>query len=245
MVDPSRTIVAISSGVAPAPRAIVRISGEQTSSDSVPVAVVFLSPTGGAISLDQSCPSSTCAMFARLPATEPCERTLPVAVYWWPNARSFTGEPCAEIHLVGSPPLVDALVEHTVALGAHPAERGEFTLRSFLAGKLDLTQAEAVLGVIEADTTDQLSIALGQLAGNISAPVRRLRERLMDLTAHVEAGLDFVDEDIEFITAAALVADLESIRTQLQTLSPAADLARSEEQAAGRPPGRASQRGQE
>jgi tRNA modification GTPase len=84
--------------------------------------------------------------------------------------------------------------------GARLAEPGEFTLRAFLAGRLDLTQAEAVLGVIDARGDAALQTALRQLAGGLARPLAALRSTLIDLLADLEAGLDFIEEDIEFIT---------------------------------------------
>ena len=81
------------------------------------------------------------------------------------------------------------------------ASPGEFTLRAFMAGRMDLAQAEAVLGVIDADGDAALDNALRQLAGNLSLPLHETRSTLLDLLADVEAGLDFADEDIEFISA--------------------------------------------
>ncbi len=116
-------------------------------------------------------------------------------------------------------PIVEALITYLCALGAAPAERGEFTLRSFLAGKVDLVQAEAVLGVIEAESSAQLQQALSQLGGNLSRPVRAMREQLVELIAHLEAGLDFVEEDIAFISQPELILQLTSISERLTGLS--------------------------
>lgn len=135
---------------------------------------------------------------------------LPISVNLWPNARSFTGEPMAELQLPGSPPLIDAVLRRVFEAGARPARRGEFTLRAFLAGKLDLAQAEAVLGVIDAVDSAELSTALRQLAGGISSRISAVRDDLMNLLADLEAGLDFVDEDIEFVSADDTVARLSS-----------------------------------
>src|SRR5690606_20719218 len=93
---------------------------------------------------------------------------VPADFYVWPTQRSFTGEPIVEIHTVGSPPVLNEILEMVLVQGARPAERGEFTLRAFLSGRIDLIQAEAVLGVIDAGNTDQLQTALRQLAGGIS-----------------------------------------------------------------------------
>lgn len=124
---------------------------------------------------------------------------LPADVYLWPTRRSFTGEPLAEIHCVGSPPLLNEILEQLFLCGARPAERGEFTLRAFLAGRIDLVQAEAVLGVIDASSNDQLKTALDQLAGGISGEIATIREELLLHLADLEAGLDFVEEDIDFV----------------------------------------------
>jgi tRNA modification GTPase len=96
----------------------------------------------------------------------------------------------------------------TCRAGARLAEPGEFTLRAFLAGRLDLTQAEAVLGVIDARDHDDLSTALTQLAGGLARPLHKLRDDLVQLLAELEAGLDFTEEDIEFISKDALLARL-------------------------------------
>jgi len=133
---------------------------------------------------------------------------LPCDVYFWPGARSYTRQPVAEIHTLGSPPLLEAVLATLAARGARPARPGEFTLRAFLAGRLDLTQAEAVLGVIDAADGRQLADALEQLAGGLAAPLDALRGRLLDLLAHLEAGLDFADEGVQFITPEALAAEL-------------------------------------
>jgi len=130
-------------------------------------------------------------------------------LYLWPNERSYTRQPAAELHTFGSPPLLDAAMRTLCAAGARLAEPGEFTLRAFLAGRLDLTQAEAVLGVIEAQTRSELRAALTQLAGGLAHPLHQLCQTLMDLLAHLEAGLDFVDESVEFISAGELTSRLE------------------------------------
>jgi tRNA modification GTPase len=104
--------------------------------------------------------------------------------------------------------VLDALLETLIAAGARLAEPGEFTLRAFMAGRLDLTQAEAVLGVIDAQDRQTLDTALSQLAGGLASPLASIRSNLLDLLAHLEAGLDFVEDDIEFITAERLQAEL-------------------------------------
>ena len=124
----------------------------------------------------------------------------PVQVLFWPTRKSYTGQPLIELHLPGSPCLLEEVLGEAYRQGARPARPGEFTLRSFLAGKIDLLQAEAVLGVIDAQNQVELQTALAQLAGGVSGRLGHLRRDLLELLADLEAGLDFVDEDIEFVS---------------------------------------------
>lgn len=133
---------------------------------------------------------------------------LPGTLCGWPAGRSYTGQPLVEFQTLGSAPLLQRALREFAAAGARLAQPGEFTLRAFLAGRMDLTQAEAVLGVVHARHDDELSAALGQLAGGLRTQLEELRGRLLDLLAHLEAGLDFVDEDIEFITTEELTETL-------------------------------------
>ena len=151
-----------------------------------------------------------------MPQRHPGEVKLPdvhcpvaVDVLLWPTNRSYTGQPTAELHTIGSPPLLEALLQHLFAKGARSAQRGEFTLRAFLAGRIDLMQAEAVLGVIEATDEQQLSLALDQLGGGISQQIAAVHEQFLLHLADLEAGLDFVEEDIEFVSRETLLANLE------------------------------------
>lgn len=210
-LDLQRTIVAVSSPLASAQRAIVRVSGRDT--------VDLLRQVIDKTSLPSIATAQHPICFRASIDLDWFGRCIDSTIYLWPNDRSFTGEPCAELHFLGAMPIVSKIVQRLTAVGASPANRGEFALRSFLAGKLDLVQAEAILGVIESTRFDQLQWALSQLGGNISQPVRRLRAELMELLAHLEAGLDFVEEDIEFITNAQLSQRLTSIVSQIEKLA--------------------------
>jgi tRNA modification GTPase len=144
---------------------------------------------------------------------------VPADLYLWPGPRSYTRQPLAELHTVGAPPVLHATLATVCAAGARLAGPGEFTLRAFLAGRLDLTQAEAVLAVIDAGSRIELDIALRQLAGGLAGPLHQLRNQLLDLLARVEAGLDFVDEDIEFIADDDLHQQLEDVAQGLARLA--------------------------
>ncbi len=143
---------------------------------------------------------------------------LPVAVHLWPTRRSYTGQPMAELHLAGSPPLLEAVLSMLFDNDVRPARPGEFTLRAFLAGRVDLLQAEAVLGVIDAHDHEELNLALQQLAGGLSGKLSAVRGDLLDLLAELEAGLDFVEEDIEFVSRADVQDRVSAARETLDEL---------------------------
>ena len=138
---------------------------------------------------------------------------LPVEILHWPGPQGPTGGPLAEVQLPASAPLVDAVVAAACRHGARLAQGGEFSLRSFLAGRLDLLQAEAVLAVVEAKTPAELSAALDSMAGGVGHTLHSLRETLLDLTADIEATIDFADEhtpDAVPVADAAAWAALEA-----------------------------------
>ncbi len=145
-----------------------------------------------------------------------------VATYFAAPA-SFTGEDVVEISCHGGMLVVRRLQERLLAAGAQPAEPGEFSRRAFEQGKLDLTQAEAVMDVIAASSDLALRAAQNQLGGAISNRVGAAVQELISLTAHIEAYIDFPDEDISPDSQAALVARLKGIMKQLTALLATAD----------------------
>ena len=96
---------------------------------------------------------------------------------------------------------------------------GEFTLRAFLSGRMDLTQAEAVLAVIDSDSRQKLDTALEQLSGGLAGPLAETRRQLISVLAELEAGLDFVEEDIEFISNDQIISQLQSALEQVRTVT--------------------------
>ena len=119
---------------------------------------------------------------------------LAVEVLVWPGPAGPIGGPLAEIQLPASTPLVEAVIAEACRHGARLARGGEFTLRAFLAGRLDHVQAEAVLGVVDAQSPEQLAGALDRLGGGAGRALARVRDELLDLLADVEAAIDFADE---------------------------------------------------
>lgn len=209
-MDILETIAAIATPPGPSARGIVRLSGPR----AWPIAMETFQP-------DRPWPSPR---FAEIRtgelAIDGLAPRLRAMVALWPAPRTYTGQAIAEIHLVGSPPILDLLLSHGLARGARPAEPGEFTLRGFLSGRIDLTRAEAVLGVIEATSVSQLDAALQQLAGGLSGPILALRDRLLDVVAGLEASLDFVDEpDVDPVERSALTAELDRAADHLTDLA--------------------------
>ncbi len=205
--DVNDTIAAVASAPGGAARGVVRISG----ADAVARLASCFTPATGEVVLTAIRTPRRIRGFIRVSDGDAdSELVVPGDLLLWPSTRSYTREPSAEFHTIGSPPLLAAVIEQLGRSGVRPAEPGEFTLRAFLAGRIDLTQAEAVLGVIDARDRGDLDAALDQLAGGLSRPLHRLREELLGVLAELEAGLDFVEEDIEFISREALRGRLES-----------------------------------
>jgi tRNA modification GTPase len=121
-----------------------------------------------------------------------------VVVTYFAAPRSYTADDVVEIACHGSPVILRFAVEHACAHGARLAEPGEFTLRAYLNGRIDLPQAEAVRDLIDATTLYQARIALQQTSGSVSRRVKPLKELLLELITLLEAGIDFAEDDVEF-----------------------------------------------
>lgn len=155
------------------------------------------------------------------------ERTLDsVLATYFRRPASYTGEDVVEISCHGGLVVAQAILQALLRAGARTAEPGEFTQRAFLNGKLDLTQAEAVMDVISARSLLSLRAAQQQLAGDLGRRVEALRESVLTLLAHVEAWLDFPEEDIDPDSAAALQARLQEVRDGVERLLSTADQGR-------------------
>ena len=126
---------------------------------------------------------------------------------------SYTGEDVVEIACHGGVLISRRILELLLRSGARSAEPGEFTQRAYLHGKMDLTQAEAVMDLIGAQTDLALRAATEQLEGRLGECLRELRDRLIEVLAHIEAFIDFPDEDIDPATGDALLAKIDAVRT--------------------------------
>jgi tRNA modification GTPase len=201
------TIVAISTPPGRGGIGIVRLSGPQAVAIAAPL-LRLRHPLAPAQ-----------ARFAELldPATG--ARLDEAVVTWFAAPHSYTSEDVIEIAAHGAPVILEFLVRACIAAGARLARPGEFTERAFLAGRLDLTQAEAVRDLIDAQTLYQAKIASEQLGGALSRRIRPIKQTLVDLIAELEAGIDFAEDDIDVLPATEILPRIAAILEPLQTLA--------------------------
>ena len=209
----SYTIAAVSTGRQVSAIGIIRMSGD----DCAAVADRVFTPNSGT-ALSQA-PDRKLVLGS---LKDKQGRTIDqcMAVYSR-GPHSYTGEDTVEFHCHGSPAVLAAGLEALYIAGAMPAKRGEFTKRAFLNGKLDLTQAEAVIDLIEADTADAAANAAGQVGGVLQKKLAPIYNSLTDLCSHFHAVLDYPDEDIEDFGlenySSDLRRDAKALYTILQT----------------------------
>ena len=132
-------------------------------------------------------------------SASPAIRIDEVVVTFFPKPHSYTTDDVIEISAHGSPVVLRHIVELAVARGARLAEPGEFTMRAFLNGRIDLTQAEAVRDLIESQTLFQAKVAAQQLEGALSKRLQPIKQKLVELIALLEAGIDFAEDDVSVL----------------------------------------------
>ncbi len=201
--DSRDTIFALASARGRAGVAVVRISG--------PRAVDMLRTMGAAL------PQPRRATLRRL-HTADGQVFDQALVFWFPAPHSFTGEDVVELHLHGGPAILDAATATLISQGAAPAEPGAFSRRAFEHGKLDLTQAEAIADLVDAETAAQRDQALRQLDGDLSALYEGWRQRLIEIMARIEGEIDFPDEgDVPDGLAARAAPDISELAEAMRT----------------------------
>ena len=136
----------------------------------------------------------------------------------FPGPGSYTGEDCAEFHCHGSPVVLRELLSALFAAGARQAQAGEFTKRAFLNGRMDLTQAEAVIDLIDAETADAAANAAAQLDGGLRRVLEPVQEELLEVTSRFYAVVDYPDEDIQDVRPEEIAAALRSAAGRLERL---------------------------
>ncbi len=211
MTSSSDTIVAVATPPGTGGISIVRISGDDA-------------PRIGQLMLGEL-PQARVATLRNFtdPDGEPIDNGI--ALYF-PAPGSFTGEPVVELHGHGGPVVVALLVEAAVASGARLADPGEFSKRAFLNDKLDLAQAEAIADLIGSGTSQAARAALRSLSGEFSRAVNELAKELTDLRVHVEAAIDFPEEEVDFLSDAKLLSRIENSATRFESLRSTATIGR-------------------
>jgi tRNA modification GTPase len=146
------------------------------------------------------------------------DRIDEVVVTFFAKPHSYTTDDVIEISCHGSPVVLRHLVEMALSRGARLAEPGEFTMRAFLNGRIDLTQAEAVRDLIDSQTLYQAQVAARQLDGALSKRLQPIKQKLVELIAVMEAGVDFAEDDVSVIPDAQILARIAEVRGPLEQL---------------------------
>lgn len=204
------TIAAIATGLGEAGVGIIRVSGP----DAVAVAAAVFQPRRGR-SLAERRTHSAVYGWIRSREGEPVDEGLALIMR---GPESYTGEDVVELHGHGGQVVLRRVLEAVMAAGARLAEPGEFTRRAFLNGRMDLSQAEAVVDVIRAKTDRALKAAVGQLRGKFGDPIRSVRLQLLEAMAHLEADIDFPELELEDATRGQVVQTCRSGLARLEEL---------------------------
>ena len=142
-----------------------------------------------------------------------------IVVTYFAKPHSYTTDDIVEISAHGSPVVLRHIVELALARGARLAEPGEFTMRAFLNGRIDLTQAEAVRDLIESQTLYQAKVAAKQLEGALSRRLQPIKTKLVELIARLEAGIDFAEDDVSILPADQILQQIAAVRAPLEELA--------------------------
>jgi len=149
-----------------------------------------------------------------------------VLVSYFGHGRSYTGEETCEISCHGNPVLAAQILSELVSVGCRPAERGEFTFRAFLNGRIDLVQAESVLALIESSSKKAAQLSLDQLQGQLSQLFRAIEEDIVWILSRIEAEIDFSTEGLEIIQKEVLLDRLEKLLASIEKLITSYDVGR-------------------
>jgi tRNA modification GTPase len=201
------TIVAIATPPGRGGIGVVRLSGPEACSIAAPLLQLKhpLEP-GRAVFGELVDPSSS------------TERIDEVVVTYFAKPHSYTTDDVIEISAHGSPVVLRHIVELCVAAGVRLAEPGEFTMRAFLNGRIDLTQAEAVRDLIDSQTLYQAKVAAQQLEGALSRRLQPIKQKLVELIALLEAGIDFAEDDVSVLPDAKIIDHIAAVRAPLEQL---------------------------
>jgi tRNA modification GTPase len=165
------------------------------------------------------CPAERSSAARTAASAAPSDRIDEVVVTYFAKPHSYTTDDIIEISAHGSPVVLRRIVELCLAAGARLADPGEFTMRAFLNGRIDLTQAEAVRDLIDSQTLYQAKIAAQQLEGALSKRLSPIKQKLVELIAVLEAGIDFAEDDVSVMPDASILERIAAIRQPLEELA--------------------------
>jgi tRNA modification GTPase len=202
------TIVAIATPPGRGGLGVIRLSGPEATAIAAPM-----------LRLRHSLEPGRATLAELVEPEPPGARIDEVVVTYFQKPHSYTADDILEISAHGSPVVLRHIVEIALARGARLAEPGEFTMRAFLNGRIDLAQAEAVRDLIDSQTLYQAQVAAQQLGGALSRNLQPAKKQLVELIALLEAGIDFADDDVPVLPAATIHAHLAEVRAPLEILA--------------------------
>jgi tRNA modification GTPase len=202
------TISAVSTAMGRSGIGIVRLSG----SESLAIAQQLFHPR------DQTPLVPNLARVGEIRDPQTSEILDEAVVTFFKGPKSYTGEDLIELNCHGSPVILGRVLELTTQLGARIARPGEFTLRAFLHGRIDLTQAEAVRDLIDAQTAYQAKVAVQQLQGSLSKQLQPMKEMLTDMIVQLETAVEFVEDDVTPESIEFMATKLDGLLAQLEEI---------------------------
>jgi len=207
MQDPGDTICALSSAPGRAGIAVVRISGSES--------LRLLGQVFAAEGRQSDIPARLAVLGSILDSRTGAPLDQALATFF-PAPHSYTGEDVVELSLHGSPVLVASILDSLCLNGARLAEPGEFTFRAFLAGRMDLCQAEAIRDIIDATTMYQVSVASRQRAGGLSKALEPLKRLLIEVIVNLESAVEFVDEELPVDSRGRVAEKLGKVQGRIE-----------------------------
>ncbi|HCW04075.1 MAG TPA: tRNA uridine-5-carboxymethylaminomethyl(34) synthesis GTPase MnmE [Clostridium sp.] len=210
------TIAAVATGIGESGISIIRVSGDKALAI---VNSIFRGKNDRSL-LDIK---SYSMRYGHIVSKENNEVIDEVIVSYMKGPRSYTAEDTVEINCHGGIVATNRVLEEVVRAGARIAEPGEFTKRAFLNGRIDLSQAEGVIDIIRAKTELSMKSALAQSEGRISREITAMRENLLNIIAHIEATVDFPEEDLEEVTSQQVKIDLKNLIDHIDKLAASAN----------------------
>jgi tRNA modification GTPase len=217
------TIVAIATPPGRGGIGVIRLAGPEAKKIALPMLRLKYDLDPGRAAFGELIePADACAekgLRPVQPEQSSADRIDEVVVTYFAKPHSYTTDDIVEISAHGSPVILRHIVELAMARGARLAEPGEFTMRAFLNGRIDLTQAEAVRDLIESQTLYQAKIAAQQLEGALSRRLQPVKQKLVELIATLEAGIDFAEDDISILPADQILQRIATIHAPLEELA--------------------------